>query len=209
MQVRAHHQAYFLGPRTGSGQPLEVVDVEHVPERPARLDLVVAAAGVDQDLLAADLQQPAMHAELDLSGIGVVVVRRQPMLVLGQMRIAEVRKNVPQHIVRNVGFLDARDGGLADFEHWRLLCRYFFKIYFGRNSLVKVDGKSTCAGPCRLQIGEGRARLRFGHVPVFGPDLADGVISSDRWFPAPCSDIPWPSAPCRASGRISEFSAPR
>ena len=47
----------------GGGQPLEIGLVEHVPERPAGLVLVVAAAAVDQDGLAADLQQPAMHRQ--------------------------------------------------------------------------------------------------------------------------------------------------
>ena len=66
MQVRAHHHVDLFRPRAGGGQPFEIRLVEHVPERPARLDLVVAAAAVDQDFLAADLQQPAMHREPDL-----------------------------------------------------------------------------------------------------------------------------------------------
>jgi hypothetical protein len=39
-----------------------------VPERPPGLILLIAAAGVDQDLLPADLEEPAVHAELDQAG---------------------------------------------------------------------------------------------------------------------------------------------
>ena len=56
--------------------------------------------------------------ELDLAGFGLVVVRRQPVLVLGHMRIGQIRKDVPQRIARQIGFLDPRDGGFADGEHW-------------------------------------------------------------------------------------------
>jgi hypothetical protein len=88
-----------------------------VPPRPRRLGFVVAAAGIDQDFLAADLQQPAMHAEHDRAFAGIIVVWRQPVFVLGHVRVGEVRKNVAQRIVRDVGFLDTRDGGLAQGEH--------------------------------------------------------------------------------------------
>jgi hypothetical protein len=88
-----------------------------VPPRPRRLGFVVAAAGIDQDFLAADLQQPAMHAEHDRAFAGIIVVWRQPVFVLGHVRVGEVRKNVAQRIVRDVGFLDARDSDLAQGEH--------------------------------------------------------------------------------------------
>ena len=63
MQMRAHHHVDVLRPRAGGGQPLQIRLVEPMPERTAGLVLVVAAAAVDQDGLAADLQQPAMDGE--------------------------------------------------------------------------------------------------------------------------------------------------
>ena len=69
MQMRAHHHVDFLGPGAGGGEPLEIGLVEHVPERPAGLVLLVAAAGVDQDGLAADLEQPAVHHQPDAAAL--------------------------------------------------------------------------------------------------------------------------------------------
>ena len=77
----------------------------------------------------------------------------------------------PERIARQIGLLDPRDGGIADTEHWHLS-----DCYFGRNSLVKVAGEIDLCRPFRLQIGEGRARLRFGHMAVLRPDLADGLV---------------------------------
>jgi len=120
VQMRAHHQIDLLRQRAGRRQPSEIIDAEHIPPRPARLDLVIAAATVDQDFLAADLQQPAMDAEMDQPALGVVVVRRQPGCMLCHMRVGEFRKNIAQRIAREIGLLDPRDGGFAHFEH-----RYF------------------------------------------------------------------------------------
>src|SRR6476646_11715482 len=55
MQMSAHHQINLVRPSPCGGEPLEVGLVEHVPERAAGFDLVVAAAGIDEDFLAAHL----------------------------------------------------------------------------------------------------------------------------------------------------------
>jgi hypothetical protein len=88
-----------------------------VPEGPPRLGFVVAAARVDQDLLAADLQQPAMNRQPDQSCTGFIMVRRQPGLVLGHMPISEFRENIARRIGRKVCFLDARNCGIANSEY--------------------------------------------------------------------------------------------
>ena len=46
-----------------------------------------------------------------------VVMRRQPVLVLGELRVRHLGEDFAQRIARDVGFLDAHDGGFADFEH--------------------------------------------------------------------------------------------
>src|SRR6185503_18090326 len=86
-------------------------------ERPARLVLLIAAARVDQDGLAADLEQPAMHHQPDAAALRFVVMRRQPVLVLGELRVRHFCEDLAQRIARDVGFLDAHDGGFTDFEH--------------------------------------------------------------------------------------------
>src|SRR5262249_11467340 len=142
MQVRTHHQINFLGSRAGGCEALKIRNIEHVPEWPAWLDLVVAAARIDQNFLAADLQQPAMHGEPDLSGFRLVMMRREPRFVLRHMRIGEFGKDVPERIAGKIGFLDTYDRCIADTEHW-----HSPDYFFGRYSLVKVAGKSTSAGP--------------------------------------------------------------
>ena len=116
MQVRAHHQIDFVGPRAGRGEPLEPRRVEHVPCRPQRPRFLVAAAAVDQDLAAVELQQPAMHAQFDLARGRIVVMRAEPVGVLGELRLGHRRENIRYRINRQIGFLDAGDGGVADLE---------------------------------------------------------------------------------------------
>jgi hypothetical protein len=133
MQMGAHHEVDVLGPRSRGGKPLEVGQIEHVPEGTPGLGFVVAAARVDQDLLAADLQQPAVNRQLDQSCIGFIMVRRQPGLVLGHMRVVEFRKNFARRIGRKVCFLDARDDGIAYGEHQHPRNLFFWqKLISGR-----------------------------------------------------------------------------
>jgi hypothetical protein len=122
VQVGAHHHVDVLGPRAGAGEPLRIVGVEVGPERPVRLELVVAAAGVDQDVLIPDPQQPAVHAELDQPAVRLVVVRRKPVRVLPVDLVAPLGKDLRRRVGRQIGFLDARHADLADRKdrHFRL-----------------------------------------------------------------------------------------
>src|SRR5262249_1216035 len=138
--------------RAGRGKALEVRRVEHAPPRPCRAHAIVAATGVDQDLLAADLEQPAVHAQLDLAARRLVVVRCGPVFILARDIVGEFRKDFLRVVDREIGFLDAGYGCVADriLEHAFSLAAPD-AVYFGRNALVKVDGKSIGAGPsgCR------------------------------------------------------------
>src|SRR5262249_38160544 len=96
---------------------IEIGLIEHVPERPRRPRPVVAAAAVDENLLEADLQQPAVHAELDEVLFGVVVIWRHPVRVRSGDRRVVFRKNIARAVDRQVGFLDARDADLADRKY--------------------------------------------------------------------------------------------
>ena len=99
VKVRAHHVLEFVGARSRRRKPLEKWHVKHVPEGPPRLDLAVAAAGVDENFLAADLQQPAMHAELDESRLRIEMARGEPLAVLGENGVRAFGKNVGNAVV--------------------------------------------------------------------------------------------------------------
>ena len=116
MQMRAHHEVDFLRSHAGGGEPLEIRQIEHVPKWPPRLDLVVAAARVDQDFLATDLQQPAVNGEPDATGFGLVMMRCKPRPVFGQMRVTEFRKDFAKRISRKICLLDANNGGVTYAE---------------------------------------------------------------------------------------------
>src|SRR5262245_64713820 len=116
VQMRAHHEIDFFGPHACSCKAFEIRHVEHVPERPAGFYLVVAAARVDENSLAADLQEPAMDRKYDLAGRGLVMMRSQPTFVLREQGIGKVRKYVAQEIAWKICLFDARDRGLANFK---------------------------------------------------------------------------------------------
>src|SRR3954463_1830323 len=109
MEMRAHHEIDLLGPRAGGGEPLKIRGLEHAPPRPRRAHSVVAAAGVDQDFLFADLQQPAVYAQFDFAARRIVWIGRKPMRVLAMQFIAEVWKELFRIIDRLIGLLDPRD----------------------------------------------------------------------------------------------------
>src|SRR6266700_1701712 len=98
-------------PLTRSARPCSRIGTTHSRNVPssARLDLVVAKAGIDQDFLAADLQQPTMNGEPDLPGLGLIVVGCQPRLVFSHMGVGEFRKDIAERIARKISFLDPRD----------------------------------------------------------------------------------------------------
>ena len=75
---------------------------------------VIADAGIDQDFLAADFQQPGVNAELQETGFRIVMVRHHPAHVLGHDLVAPVGEELLRLEEEAVGFLDARNLGRAD-----------------------------------------------------------------------------------------------
>ena len=119
MQMGAHHHVDLVGLDAGRLQPRQVGRLHQMPFGPVRPGLVVADAGVDQDALAADRQQPAMDAELQEARRLVVVVGQQPVAMLlhhGGLPVREEHLGVE---VGLVGFLDAlhRGGAELHFRH--------------------------------------------------------------------------------------------
>ncbi len=67
VQVRAHDEIDVVDADAGGRQALlEAVGLHHVPERARRARLVVADAGVDQDVVVRRLHQVALDAEHEL-----------------------------------------------------------------------------------------------------------------------------------------------
>ena len=149
MQVRAHHQVDLVRPRAGGGEPVEIGRVQHAPPRPRRAHAIVAAAGVDQDLLPADLQQPAVHAELDLGRRRIVVAGREPVRMLVADRVGEFGKQLLRVVDR--ADKSPRSARRSPCRRRTGSCAVLLARYLGRKSLVKVDGKSIGDGPsgCR------------------------------------------------------------
>src|SRR5262245_25159480 len=147
MQMRGHHVVDVLRARTRSREPLEIGRVEHVPERPRWPAPVVAAAAVDQDGLAADFQEPAVHAELDEVLVAIVVMRRHPMGMLCRDRIGVFWKDVARPIDRQIGLLDPGNAGLANGELGH--CMSFYSTLVPQDLPVKVWEAAPCSGSSR------------------------------------------------------------
>src|SRR5664279_3326394 len=162
MQMRAHHQVDFVRPRAGSLQPVEPRRVEHVPMRSLWARLVVAAATVDQDLAAVDLQQPAMDAELEQIAGWIVMVRRKPVAVLLEMRVGPFREQITRAVDRQIGFLNAGNRGFADLEYrhhmYRLSYSRFRKPFYLQRCQCMMAGRNH------------RQSLRAFVRPIAAPD---------------------------------------
>ena len=76
VQVRAHHVVDVVDAEAGGREVLlEAVALHHVPERPRRPRLVVADAGVDQDVVVRRLDHVALDAEHHLARCRIEAVR--------------------------------------------------------------------------------------------------------------------------------------
>src|SRR5215831_5035460 len=136
MEMRTHHVVDVLRPRASGGEAFEVGCIEHVPERPRRPRPVVAAAAVDENALAADLQQPAVHAELDEVLLGVIVMRRHPMGVLRGDPGVVFGENVARAVHRQISLLNTRDAGLADRKYRHLFPTFCSRTFSAKYSLI-------------------------------------------------------------------------
>jgi hypothetical protein len=127
MKMRAHHHVDLVGLDAGCLQPFEIVRLHEVPFRAMGTRLVIADAGIDQDRLAADLQQPAVHAEFQEGRRLVIVRRHEPVAVTLDDRGIPVGKEGLGVEVRFVALFDAhgRAGAELQFDHPQLspVCR--------------------------------------------------------------------------------------
>jgi hypothetical protein len=73
VQVGAHDHVDVLGREAGAAEVAEVVGVELVDVGQQLAVLVVAAAGVDQDRLAVELDHPRVDREGHEAGLGIGV----------------------------------------------------------------------------------------------------------------------------------------
>jgi hypothetical protein len=105
----AQHEVHVLRLGAGLREPIEVRRLQPVPQRKERTLLVVADARIDEDLAAADLHEPAVHAELELAAGRIVVVRQHPVaMTLHDVRLP-VGKEPRRVEVRLVRLFDPGD----------------------------------------------------------------------------------------------------
>ena len=79
VQMRAHHIVDVVDSEARSAKPLlEAVAVHHVPERPRRPRLVIADAGIDQDVVVRRLDHEALDAEHQIAIRRIDEFRLQP-----------------------------------------------------------------------------------------------------------------------------------
>ncbi|HEY6979555.1 MAG TPA: hypothetical protein VH499_01265 [Reyranella sp.] len=119
MQVCAHHHVDLVRLDARRRQTLEIPGLHHVPLRPIGARLVIADTGVDQDTLAADLDQPAMDAELQEARGFVIVIGQEPVAMLAHDIGVPGRKELLGLEVELVALLDTGDDGATQlqFDH--------------------------------------------------------------------------------------------
>src|SRR5882672_3149559 len=76
------------------------------------------------------------------------MVRREPMLVFAENLVGKFRKQLFRAVDRLIRLFDPCDRRFADGKYGHSLPQSFSRVsYFGSNSLVNVDGKSTGTVP--------------------------------------------------------------
>ncbi len=107
VQVRAHYVIDVADREPDSSEPvLETVAVHHVPERPRRPLLMIADAGIDQDIVVRRLDHEALDAKHELVGC-VDEGRLQPRAVVVEQLLGE-RREESQHVEKAALLLDDR-----------------------------------------------------------------------------------------------------
>jgi hypothetical protein len=92
VQMRAHHIVDVVDRQPDGRQfLLEAVAIEHVPKRPGRARLVVADAGIDQNVVVRRLDHKTLDAEQQ-SVRGIDKFRLQPGTVLIQDLFRQIRE---------------------------------------------------------------------------------------------------------------------
>src|SRR5580704_14261739 len=90
-----------------------------------------------------------MDAQQQLVAARIVMIWRKPMHMLAEQRVGQVGKNVRRGIDRQVGFLDAGDGCIADLEDCHRPAnqsRYFLRK--PSNFLLKRDSRPPRSSSC-------------------------------------------------------------
>ncbi len=90
VQMRAHHIVDVVYREARSAQPLlEAVAVHHVPERPRRPRLVIADAGIDQDVVVRRLDHKTLDTEHQIAIRRIDEFRLEPGAVFVEHFLAQ------------------------------------------------------------------------------------------------------------------------
>ena len=116
VQMRAHDEIDVADAQARGRQVLlEAIGFHHVPERPRRPRLVVADAGVDQDVVVRRLHQVALDAQHELV-VCVEEFRLQPGAVLVEQLLGQGREKFECLEERSLLLDDAVDREVAQLE---------------------------------------------------------------------------------------------
>jgi len=117
VQMGAHDIVDLFGPDAGCGEFVEPVMVALVEAGKVGTVLVVAAAAIDQDHMAAGLDQIGADGGTKLAGVRVVVKRFHPVHMPGERVRVAVRQQLLRHEARLHALFDINDGRFADTYH--------------------------------------------------------------------------------------------
>jgi hypothetical protein len=119
VQVRAHDVVDVVDGEPGGGESLlEAVGVHHVPHRPRRPRLVVADAGIDQDVVVRRLDHEALHAKHELAGLRIEGCGRalEPGTVLRQQFLRQRREEFERVEERPLLLDHGMDGDILESD---------------------------------------------------------------------------------------------
>ena len=92
VKMRAQHVVDVIGGQSDVGQALQVTRIKPVALDQAWTRLVIPQAGVDQDIVPADPQEPAVDRHGEVAAFRVIMRGAQPVLVRLYRVPIEVRK---------------------------------------------------------------------------------------------------------------------
>ena len=115
VQVAAHHEVDVLDPEPGCLERVHPVGIVLlVPGRAQREVLVIADAGIDQDVVMRRLDDIGLKAQHDVACVAVVSARCEPGEILFESFLRQVREEFEHRGKALLLLDDAVDGHVVD-----------------------------------------------------------------------------------------------
>ena len=115
VQVAAHHEVDVLDPEASCLERVHPVGIVFlIPARAQREVLVVADAGIDQDVVMRGLDHIGLVTQYDIAGVAVVSARREPGKILLEGFFLQVREELEHRGKARLLLDEAVDGHVVD-----------------------------------------------------------------------------------------------